>query len=453
MISTRSWILTGAVLTAVLFTTAWGDTMGAPGLDPSHVLVLYNTASADGADIASYYKQVHPQVRVLGISAPTGEQITADEYLTLRSQILATGALDSTVDCLVTTKGMPLRICNTSGSGLNRYSSLESELTRIDTISSKTAMKAAFPLNPLTINPYYYVDAPFSYAAQQIRLTSRLDAFTAQDVKNSIDTAQRAMINRPGYGFLLDDAQTNTNGLAPFDLMESLRDNVLAPRNQPYVYDGTNATVATAPGPVIGYVTHGVNAGASSDYILNGLNFPLADGAVFVSYESYNAYTFTSGVTAPAEQGLLAQWIQKGGAAATGNVYEPSAGSETTTNEDRLFDMLLKGYSWAEAAWNATQQLSYVNTVLGDPLMRYRQWQPGDCDNSGVVDVTDYGIWFTNYGTDAPAGDLNGDGAVDMSDYVIWFSNYGAGSIDPVPEPATVCLLAIGSLALIRRRK
>jgi hypothetical protein len=141
------------------------------------------------------------------------------------------------------------------------------------------------------------------------------------------------------------------------------------------------------------------------------------------------------------------------GAAATGNVYEPSASSETTTNEDRLFDMLLGGYSWAEAAWNATQQLSYVNTVLGDPLMRYRQWQPGDCDNSGVVDVTDYGIWFANYGKDAPAGDLNGDGAVDMSDYVIWFSNYGAGSVNPIPEPATICLLVIGSLALSRRRK
>jgi hypothetical protein len=38
-----------------------------------------------------------------------------------------------------------------------------------------------------------------------------------------------------------------------------------------------------------------------------------------------------------------------------------------------MFKMLLSGYTWAEAAWSSMQQLSYVNTVVGDPLMTWKR--------------------------------------------------------------------------------
>ena len=214
--------------------------------------------------------------------------------------------------------------------------------------------------------------------------------------------------------------------------------------------------VTTAPGPVLGYVTHGTNAGAPWDYILNSLKFTPAPGAAFVSYESYNAYTFISGVSSPCNQGLVAQWIQKGGTAATGNVWEPESSAQTVTREDRLFQMLLNGYSWVEAAWNATAQLSYVNTVVGDPLMTYRPWLTGDCNDDGSVDVADYQIVMGGYGETDLRADLNGDGRVDLADYVIWIQNYGQRTPPDsaaVPEPATLSLLALGALAIGRRRK
>src|SRR6266576_6170877 len=79
-------------------------------LDAKGVLVLYNSASPDGKEIADYYATVHPGVRLLGLSnVPTSEEVTVGTYLQIiRPQVRA--ALDDSVDVIVTTKGLPLRI-------------------------------------------------------------------------------------------------------------------------------------------------------------------------------------------------------------------------------------------------------------------------------------------------------------------------------------------------------
>src|SRR4051812_33131270 len=95
-----------------------GVILGAAGVRWSHaldakgVLVLYNNASAEGRDIAQYYSLVHPGVRLLGLdNVPTSEEITVGTYLQIiRPQVRA--ALDDSVDVIVTTKGLPLRLYN-----------------------------------------------------------------------------------------------------------------------------------------------------------------------------------------------------------------------------------------------------------------------------------------------------------------------------------------------------
>jgi hypothetical protein len=84
----------------------------------------------------------------------------------------------------------------------------------------------------------------------------------------------------------------------------------------------------------------------------------------------------------------------------------------------------------------------------------------GDGNLDGSIDAADYALWFNNYGT-APglwgSGDFNGDNAVDAADYALWFNNYGAlplpAPAGSVPEPATMALLVLGGLAMLRRRK
>lgn len=453
-------------LVTILSPLAWagvllGAASGGFALSSSEVLVIYNSASADGAQIASYYAQAYPGVQVLSLqNVPTTEQIPWDVYLNdIRPQVLS--ALSDSIDCIVTTRGLPLRIDNpptTPLPGWKRFSSLESELTRVDTIDSRTAMGDQGFFNPLIANPYAGQDGPFDHDSYGTRLVTRLDGFSAADVMAGIDRARRAVIGRPGIQFVVDDHPDRT------DNMEKLRDNVLVPRGVEHIYDGTDAFVRQASGPVLGYVSHGVHGGVSERYIRDpsyGLAFPFAPGAVFHTWESFNAYTFqgSNDVPSPMWQGLVAQWIARGGSAGVGNVQEPTANPFNVTNEDLLFEKLLDGFTWAEAVWYATPQLSYVNTAVGDPLMAWRQWLPGDYDLDHDVDMFDLAAVKVAYGKAAGEdgydfwADMDADGDVDMFDLAeVKFCYTGSGGGGLVPEPAVLSLLALGAAALLRRR-
>jgi uncharacterized protein (TIGR03790 family) len=485
--------------------TAWS-------LDPTGVLVLYNANSPEGTEIANYYAQVHPGVRLLGISGVgTGETITADAYLsTIRPQVQA--ALTSSTDVIVTTKGLPLRIQVTESAptatwpnlptyvdpygqshsilSWKSYSSLESELTAVDTIASWQMMgDQSFSIGgQFTTNPYYLSNASFSHAAFGSRLTARLDGFSTTDVIATIDRAQNAFVgpaNSPSgpMHFIVDSDPAKNYG----PTTASLVNNVLHPAGMPVTYDNTGAFVSSTDGPLMGYVSFGRNQSSTPpNYIVNGLNIEPADGAVFHTWESYNAYSFQPGGNVSG-QGLVAEWLARGGTAGTGHVQEPGGSSSSVTNEDKMFQMLLQGKTWAEAVWSATRQLSYVNTLVGDPLMTWKTLLAGDVNRDGQVDFMDLAAIGSNWGSNSASGgygwtngDLNSDGRVDFSDLAIMGSTWGqtanwangsafTAGIDAaqlsllfpattdalIPEPSSLVLaaVAIGGLGFVARRR
>jgi hypothetical protein len=80
----------------------------------------------------------------------------------------------------------------------------------------------------------------------------------------------------------------------------------------------------------------------------------------------------------------------------------------------------------------------------------------GDFNLDGAVDAGDLALLGGSFGLAGPFGwangDATGDGVVDAGDLALLGGNFGT-IVHPVPEPATMSLLALAGVAMLRRRR
>ncbi len=97
--------------------------------------------------------------------------------------------------------------------------------------------------------------------------------------------------------------------------------------------------------------------------------------------------------------------------------------------------------------------VSGSNVDAGD----FNAFPAGDLDSDGFVGQDDLDIVLGEWGQEVSAGsqpDPSGDGFVGQDDLDIVLGDWGEGNPPiPTPEPATVMLLTIGGIGLIRRRR
>lgn len=92
-------------------------------------------------------------------------------------------------------------------------------------------------------------------------------------------------------------------------------------------------------------------------------SFRFAPGAI-----ACHLHSFSAGQMRTPDKQWIAPLLQRGAAAALGNVWEPYLA--LTTYLDLFNERLLQGASLAEAGWVATPGLSWMTVVIGDPLYR-----------------------------------------------------------------------------------
>ncbi len=288
-------------------------------------------------------------------------------------------------------------------------------------------------------------------------LVTRIDANTTEDAIDLVYRSLDLYVNRALAKVVLDE--WNLNG-PPADCTNDFDDDGLFTSGDPFnagndyeeartilqnnnwivVYDDTTNFITgdEEPAPIAAYSSYGENHGlfgCGESPPGNGVyaeTFNWAPGAIFNSYESYNGRGLNTHTTL-FNQEQVDDFISAGGTFGIGHVWEPFTFS-VADNEYLFVNMLVRGFTWAEAAYSAIPVLSWQHVVLGDPLatldiINDPALPVGDLDGDGSANGLDI-PWFVNLLLDGPAeyraafpaldplarGDFTGDYAIGMDD-------------------------------------
>ncbi|HDY65768.1 MAG TPA: PEP-CTERM sorting domain-containing protein, partial [Phycisphaerae bacterium] len=146
-----------------------------------------------------------------------------------------------------------------------------------------------------------------------------------------------------------------------------------------------------------------------------------------------------------------------------GSMWEWLEESDAET-VDPLKKVLRSGDWWNEAIYLSASHQELASPAWNTSIVGFRLAEPqteevllpGDANRDGVVSADDYGSVQLHFGDTGDAGilgDANGDGVVSADDYGSVQLHFGDMAGLPVPEPGTIGLLAMGMVAILRKRK
>ncbi len=328
-------------------------------LDPfdySDVLVLINNNSAMSRQVGEYFAESRgvPSGQVAYLDVPAREVINKDQYEDLEDQVktfLLRNNLVSSINYIVTTKGFPLKIWNSS----NWYRAcVDEELALIYGPSEGSIGNLAW-----VQSPYFQDRTYFSRNQQGIYLVNRLTGYDWDDVKGIIDRANNSLGNRGTFVLDVDPTKDGSGYQVGNDWLRSAKE-VLDDRGIPVFYDDTRWYVTYREG-VMGYASWGSNDANDTDHAKPHNDW--VDGSIAETFVSTGGRTFT--YPPSYGQSMVADIIAENVTGVKGYVYEPFLSA--IAHPDILFERYTAGFNHAESYRMASQYLGWMGVVVGDP--------------------------------------------------------------------------------------
>jgi len=354
-------------------------------------LVLFNTRDPESRALAEYYAERRrvPAEQVVGLDCPLEEEISRQQYIDtieqpLRSLFdrkewwsLRTGFEDqrevseNRIRFVVLMRGIPLKIKTTiqppapdkpapprpnAGDPIRSHDEAA--------VDSELSILGAFRDDPFGIinNPYFRRFTPIldSSVSVGLLLVARLDAPTADTVRRMIDDtllAERVVL----YGWAyIDRRSIPESGYREGD--DWLQNAAAECWNHgiPVILDNNPAVF-----PAGFLVNHAALYYGWYEWAAGGAmaSPEFIPGAIAVHIQSFSAATIRD-----PNGHWAAPLLVRGAAATLGNVYEPYL--DLTPHLDIFNERLLQGFTFAESAYMSLKVLSWMTTVIGDPLYR-----------------------------------------------------------------------------------
>jgi uncharacterized protein (TIGR03790 family) len=349
-------------------------------------VVVFNSSVPESQDLAKFYAQKRgiPRENLVGLACPRDEEISRQDFdRTIAEPLRETfrarkwwsvrqgaenelSVTSSSIQFVALIKGMPLKVRAVTepypgdqpqGGPVNsrNEASVDSELAVLGRWSPQ--------ISGATTNPYYQ---SFRAAVEGIDpamlLVCRLDAPSAATVRRMITDAVEVEKTGLWGRAYVDGAHNTSGGLEIGDRWLGEVVTQLRKSGIPTVYDESPAIFPDGfpindAALYYGWYAPGV-AGPFTQP-----SFAFTAGAVAVHIHSFSANTLRD-----PNANWVAPLLTKGAAASLGNVYEPYL--QLTTHLSIFNDRLLNGFTFAESAYMATQALSWMTVMVGDPLYR-----------------------------------------------------------------------------------
>ena len=378
------------ILAVLAFASVRGVLAVEPVLAPA-TIVVYNKAVPDSVALAKFYAQQRaiPRNQVIGLTCSTEEEISRDDYDATIAEPLRVlfkerkwwtfrqtpdkGEIvtNSTIHFVALIKGMPLKIRATAGPypgdqpgpgavAAHNEAAVDSELSTLAFLLHH--ISGALP------NPYFQSFKGIGeFETATLLLVCRLDGPNAATVRRMIVDSIAAEKNGLwGRGYV-DASRNVANGFEVGD--KWMTDIVQQLHNVgiPVVFDDLPSVFPDGYPVTDCSLYYGWYAGNVAGPFASP-DFKFLPGAIAVHIHSFSANTLRD-----PNANWVAPLLLHGAAATIGNVYEPYL--QLTPHLDVFNDRLLHGFTFAESAYMSLHAVSWMTTMVGDPLYRpFASW-------------------------------------------------------------------------------